>query len=188
MKKSVWGHFQSIFGKPIARVGDPGVVDLWLWPGGHEGEKHFALTTVGMSAKAMKVPAGSVCFRPEPRVELMTYLLDLEHRHLLVDPLRGVASYPFARETFIHFSHTLPLERPLAKGSALDHLYFTFPLMGKDQATFPVNEAEVDLLLALPISTAEQTFAERAGTDAFDALLNGRAVAELFDPFRKSLV
>lgn len=162
-------------------------IDVYVHP--PHGNRRFAtLVTGGMSDRRMQMPPGPA----SPRAELLLYVDQPTDEH--VNLLRFLAQIPMRQNTWYSISSTMTNgnpPRPIFEGSALDCYLFMPPIVGTDgelRDSLRIEGDPVEMLWAMPITSAERQFNIDKGFGPFLDLLDKKSHPPVLDPKRKCYV
>jgi hypothetical protein len=158
-------------------------VDLYECPPTPERD-FIAIVTGGMSDQPMPVEASNV---PGPRRELMMGIGAADPKAILA--LKLTANYPFQCHTEIDIHHTVSFGSEFGDGSALSAFLFVAPRFLPDSlAELELYGQRVQFLQAVLITTAEQQYAMREGSEKLEPLLDAHGYLITRDFRRPSVV
>jgi hypothetical protein len=100
-----------------------------------------------------------------------------------------VAEHPHRHGVEVGPGYVLPIGEPVAQGSGMEYLYFTYPYLddprmfeGRPQGQIERPELLIQWLWVLPIYLSEFNYIKRTGPDAFEELLQNRH-GEVYDAY-----
>lgn len=100
-----------------------------------------------------------------------------------------VAEHPHRHGVEVGPGYVLPVGEPVARGSGMEYLYFTYPYLddprmfeGRAQGQIERPDALIQWLWVLPIYLTERNYIRSTGPDAFEELLQNRH-SERYDAY-----
>lgn len=162
-------------------------IDVYVHP--PHGDREFTtLVTGGMSDHPMPIPPGPC----SPRVELLLYVTEPTEEY--VSLLRFLAQLPYTQKTWYSYGSTMTNgqpPRPIFEGSVLDCYVFLPSIIETDHdicESVVIEEAPLQLLWVVPISSAERQLIMDQDIDAFYELLDRHDHPLVVDRTRKCYV
>ncbi|MGB9752367.1 MAG: hypothetical protein C0183_16475 [Roseiflexus castenholzii] len=157
---------------------------------------YTTLCTLGASYRV--IPFSRVSFGDERGVRY-EYIMHAAraNEQQAAELLALVAEYPFVHNVEIGPGYVMPVGEPVAPGSPMEYLYFTYPYLDDSRMyeSNPWGEIErpellIQVLWVLPIYRSEAQFIRIAGMEAFEGRLQERhaQVYDAYDLMRLPLV
>jgi hypothetical protein len=185
-------HYERNFGpisEPVMHSTDDAQPHIDIYQFCPTGERdYWTLITGGMSNSRQSIPPDAPA-QIARRAELMMYVR--EPKPWMFRVLKELAEYPFKDETFLHWWHTVPNSRPVGSEASLLSAFLFLPPYYEDPETFgrlEIDGDRVDMLWAVPITSAEYDYALENGGNALDELLATAELDPVVDEQRMSLV
>jgi hypothetical protein len=173
-----------------------GPLTEWVWHSNDDKDPHvdvyvfrpwgnrdyWTLVTGGMSNLRQAIPEGAPDFI-RPRTEILLYLNKMQP--WAARALKRLAEYPFEKETFLCWWHSISNGEPIPILPPADfNTFFLLPPYFEDPQAFNLLEIEgdpVSFLWAHPITDAELRYKEEHGGKALDDLLMQQDLDLAFD-------
>ncbi|ABU58087.1 suppressor of fused domain protein [Roseiflexus castenholzii] len=149
---------------------------------------YTTLCTLGASYRV--IPFSRVSFGDERGVRY-EYIMHAAraNEQQAAELLALVAEYPFVHNVEIGPGYVMPVGEPVAPGSPMEYLYFTYPYLDDSRMyeSNPWGEIErpellIQVLWVLPIYRSEAQFIRIAGMEAFEGRLQERH-AQIYDAY-----
>jgi hypothetical protein len=162
--------------------------------------EHFAVlaypgnqlyTTYATLGASMRVVPNSPRSFGDRRGVRYEYLFHAQpaHEAAVCELLALVAEHPHRHSVEIGPGYVLPIGEPVAQGSGMEYLYFTYPYLddprmfeGRPQGQIERPDVLMQWLWVLPIYLSEFNYIKRTGPDAFEELLQNRH-GEVYDGY-----
>lgn len=149
---------------------------------------YTTLCTLGASYRV--IPFSRASFGDERGVRY-EYIMHAAraHERQAAELLALIAEYPFVHDVEIGPGYVMPVGEPVAPGSPMEYLYFTYPYLddGRLYESHPWGEIErsemlIQVLWVLPIYRSEAQFIRTAGMEAFEERLQERH-SQIYDAY-----
>ena len=144
--------------------------------------------TLGASLRAIPHSQRSFGDRRGVRYEYIMHAAPA-HEPVVCDLLALIAEHPHRHEVEVGPGYVLPIGEPIAPGSGMEYLYFTYPYLddprmfeGRPQGQIERPDALIQWLWVLPIYLSERNYLRKIGTEAFEELLQARH-SEVYDAY-----
>lgn len=178
MKHCVREHFERFLGAPVSVLADGDPVSIVVWRDS-ESESEVLVSTVGMATTAQQVPPGMRSLVRNPRTEILMVARRGEER-AMGELLLELSLFPRMHGTFLHWGHDIALGIVARGTGEISHVYFTVPPIEDPQfSTFLCSGNRIDVLWAIPITSAEQALKVSQGGEALESLLEDVDIADL---------
>lgn len=149
---------------------------------------YTTLCTLGASYRIIPFSRASFGDERGVRYEYIMHAAQA-NEHQTAELLALVAEYPFVHNVEIGPGYVMPVGEPVAPGSPMEYLYFTYPYLDDNRLyeSNPWGEIErpellIQVLWVLPIYRSEARFIRTAGMDAFEERLQERH-SQIYDAY-----
>lgn len=157
---------------------------------------YTTLCTLGGSYRIIPFSRASFGDERGVRYEYIMHAARSDEQHA-AELLAQIAEYPFVHNVEIGPGYVMPVGEPVAPGSPMEYLYFTYPYLddGRLYESDPWGEIEqakvlIQVLWVFPIYRSEALFIRRFGMEAFEEELQRRhsRIYDAYDLMRLPVV